>query len=253
MKKACLVLLAMIGLLQGCASVSRREARYLSEELSAKYFILGMLDESWGHEKVDGNRVIESFWDDEREAAEVFERYLYKLKKERGVETQIRKEEDEIHIRFWNGKLAEIIDSFYSQPYEPAGERELDGEWRRVSYAHIDRSDFEWSTRKERLAYLAGAYCRYGGGNAFVNAWGKDDVLVELLLEFDCDDITEVEEAAIPGRYRIVFTPSYGIRDFLGINKYYGVSVTEVSERDLLMVTGNKEAYDYEEWLEQGE
>jgi hypothetical protein len=206
----CLLLFSFC-ICQGCTKTPKNNSLTDPNGLSTSYLILGLLDEYSGHSVPPKMpEFIESFYASETKASEVFEKHLEIIRHEYGINTNIKREiSDGGHIQFYNVQLANLINSFYK-----SSKREgISG-----PVFFISKDKFTLATRGEKLSYLAGAYCRYGDGNAFhfANAENKIEVIVNLLKEFGCSDVNFSTSPPdyIPTSFTITFQPTAETNDW---------------------------------------
>ncbi len=175
------------------------------------FFVLGMLDEYLGRTFVEDSDRVESFYCSEHVPAFVFRAYLDRLVREQGlhpaVETQWRQG---CLVSFRSKEVSAFINQFYS--YELSGSvRAVVGEERkRSATASLSWEQLEGRDRALQLAYLAGAYIRYGsdGRIRFANASEKRDLVAKVLVELACTNIRTSSREGLPHQNEVSFTPT---------------------------------------------
>jgi hypothetical protein len=187
------------------------------------FFILGFLDEYLGRRIEKKGDFVEHFYCNEQGKALLFEKYLYKLKTERKINTVIRKElepcetQDEAHTYFYSLELKKLINSYYKFQFRRQGFCQNDKiRYRKIAEAFVRKDVFK-NNQMWKLAYLAGAYSRYGYGESFVfaNADHKVILIIDLLNDLGCLLVTHITSPTIPRIHRIYFQPTEEIREWL--------------------------------------
>lgn len=193
------------------------------ESSSTIFFLLGFLDEYLGRRIEKKGDFVEHFYCNEQEKALLFEKYLYKLKNEKGMDTVIRKvlqpcgKQDEAHTFFYSGERKKWINSYYEFRFQREGRVQNEKIiYMKTAEAFI-RKDIFNKSRTSKLAYLAGAYCRYGDGEYFVfaNAHHKVILIIDLLNDLGCLSITLETSPTIPRIHKIHFQPTEEIKEWL--------------------------------------
>jgi hypothetical protein len=214
----CVLLLTGFVLNKSCSPSNKRE-----ESGPTIFFILGFLDEYLGRRIEKKGDFVEHFYCNEQEKALLFENYLYKLKTEEGIDTAIRKKlqpcekQDEAHTFFYSAELKKLINSHYKFKFRRQGWGQNDKiKYKKVAEAFI-RKDIFKNSQTRKLAYLAGAYCRYGSGNSFVfaNADHKVILIIDLLNDLGCLSVTLETLPTIPRIHKIYFQPTEMVREWL--------------------------------------
>ena len=165
------------------------------------FTVLGFLNE-YGNRKIARcKEEVECFYPNEKVVADLFEIYLRRLADEHNLQTEIRREQkDTGHIYFYSEELNDLICSYYVEN----GLTDLDSneipkfsdDKGCIHYGNgkIGESIFPavkhpWRLTAEesdpRLAFLIGAYVRYGEENrfSFSNAYHKARLVEELLVQ----------------------------------------------------------------------
>jgi len=156
------------------------------------YQILGFLEEYVGRLTADDDDTVERFYPNERAKAETFGRWLNELAQQQGIPTNaITKEIDrDSFVRFRSAILARALNRLY---LEQKRDEVHDGPRGRIPRASlfVSRAMFDEVERQVKLAYISGAYCRYGRAHAigFANAAHKATVLAGLLRDVGCKDV----------------------------------------------------------------
>lgn len=214
----CMLLLTGCVLNKSCSPSGKRE-----ENSPTIFFILGFLDEYLGRRIEKKGDFVEHFYCNEQDKALLFEKYLYKLKTEEEIDTVVRKKlqpcgkQDEAHTFFYSGELKKLINSYYKFQFRRQGWGQNDKiRYKKVAEAFI-RKDIFKNSQTRKLAYLAGAYCRYGSGDSFVfaNADHKVILIIDLLNDLGCLSITLETSPTIPRIHKIHFQPTEEIREWL--------------------------------------
>ena len=186
-----------------------------------RFEIFGMLDEYWGRQLADSR--IESFYPDERTAADHFEKLLSEFAKDERVPPHWRRHVGSSgHVTFDNLAVAAAINSYYridpdlsTSPSTPAGT--------------LDSKIFEGASRADMLRYIAGAYVRRGDGAGLkrslfcdANACYKFPMLAEILRHLGCRNVILYSNAGsdlIPTGYLLTFSATTEVRSALGIER----------------------------------
>lgn len=165
------------------------------------FTILGFLDEYMGRKIIRGRAQVECFYKTEKEVADLFEFYLHRLAAEHNLQTEIIREEKETgHIYFYSEELNDLICSYYikngltnlnsNEIQKYVDEREHAyygvGEIGESVFPVINHPlRLTEEERSTRLAFLTGAYARYGRKNRFQfnNSYHKARLVEELLIQ----------------------------------------------------------------------
>ena len=156
------------------------------------YKVLGFLNEYSGRLTLDDDDVVERFYGNERPKAEIFGVLLRELAQQQGISTKVITKEagQDAAVTFRSPVLARALNRLYLER-QPGGF--FDGPRGRIPLTRLFVSSamFAGVERQMKLAYISGAYCRYGRANAigFANAKHKASVLAGLLREVGCKDV----------------------------------------------------------------
>lgn len=168
--------------------------------------ILGMIDEYAGRVIVEDGDHIEHFFCNEHDQSLIFGEYLKMLATEMKINTVVQERiVQECLADLYSHELNEIINSYYKYKFNTKSSNEKD-----TASAFISKDIFQEDDTKSRLAYLSGAYLRYGDGNSLTiyNARHKADLLVDLLKEVGCTDVVLDSLDTIPVTSNISFHPT---------------------------------------------
>jgi hypothetical protein len=199
------------------------------------FFVLGMLDEYQGRRIVEDEEVVERFYCHETSVAGVFRDAIVKLAKEQGLEPSVRSETTQGCLISYRSKpIAERLNSCYQ--YQASSDfvaQGSDGTYRWTASASLGlhlflRSDRnlergvdlpdEVFHRRRALAYVAGAWTRYGHGADFVfaNAQDKARLVAQLLTSLGCRAVRiESTFGVIPQTNVVKFEPTGELREWL--------------------------------------
>ena len=171
---------------------------------STIYTVIGLLDEYAPRKIARDKAEIEWFYPGEEAIADLFESHLRSLVSEYNLQTEIKRElANSRHIYFLSEEINDLICAFYIEKgltdSDSKGVPKYIDEQGYCHYAHgmINKSAFPPRTsarpltgaaQETRLAFLTGAYARYGNANRFrlANAGHKARVIEELLIDLDC-------------------------------------------------------------------
>lgn len=205
--------------------------------------MLGFLNEHFGRTVAQDSELIEHFFVNEQEKAQVFEENLQRVIQEYQLDTTVRREMagdgDEKHTYFFSRELTQLIDSYYLNHYLTG--READGSpaytkgggFFRESPGMVSDAIFPAGDREARLSYLIGAYQRYGERNyfRFYNAAHKVKLVAKLLKEAGSPNVVIVypDPEAIPAVFLVAFEPTDELIDRfnLGMRDYYNYFAQE--------------------------
>lgn len=200
------------------------------------FFVLGMLNEYNGRSLMEEGDRVEGFYCNEAGKAQLLRRYIGKLALEQGLDPAVREETiQQCLVSYYSKPIADRLNSCYR--YEMTDQvltRAPDGTYRRTAnpsllgaglFARSGRgvvtdaglSD-EASFRRRALAYLAGAWARYGRGNDFVFASARDKATLVsgLLMNLGCHDIRiESTVGTIPQANYVHFEPTEEVMEWL--------------------------------------
>ncbi len=180
------------------------------------FFVLGMLDEYAGRSIVEDSDRVESFYCNEHVPAFVFRAYLARLAEEQGIETAIETRWNECLVSFHSKALASFINGFYSVE-SSSGYVDTDEGKKQFARARLPLSAVDDRDPVLQLAYLAGAYSRYGssGQFGFANS-GEKRNRVATLLKNTGSDVTDVtSKEGLPARNEVHFSPNAALRAVL--------------------------------------
>lgn len=160
------------------------------------FFVLGFLDEYSGRHIDTNSDQIEHFYWGEYIQAYVILAYLNKIKHDQGLSTDISVERrQELLISLHSDEMTKLINSFYESS--------------RNSF--FPYAQFQGRDRSLKLAYLAGAYFRYGRNSSFsfANSYKKAELVVRLLSDVGCK-LPEIKssEGTIPVNNIVYFEPT---------------------------------------------
>lgn len=198
------------------------------------YVVMGMINEYMGRRCVEGGDHVESFYPNERVAADSFESHISACLVARGVSTLLQREKgSEAHILFRSRPATALVDSWYSPDYSNASGSELtfEGMTRRtVSVESLPRRHFrglpaqpygDMDAIDQRLSYILGAWIRYGKGSSFrfSNSQGKVELVREFLLTMRCPEVAwRTLGDTVPTGHTLKYTPTPVLAAFLGIS-----------------------------------
>ncbi len=192
-----------------------------SNEETVTFFLLGMLDEYMGrrfHE--GGSDVVERFYPGEGREAAIFEACLLDYNKLAGttqaVEIEVRKQG---HIYLKSRAHCDMLNSFYDYGFESGVTQVSTGQ--RTTAESLSGAVFEGASRSAMLAFVSGAYCRYGDGRSFTyaNSGKRAGLVVELLKEIGCQEVELEVTEGIPFTHRINFQSTAELDTWLNVLK----------------------------------
>ncbi|HEX5131455.1 MAG TPA: hypothetical protein VFX92_03090 [Candidatus Krumholzibacteria bacterium] len=204
---ALLVALALPGVATARPDEGSVAVDYSGDKTETIFFVLGMLDEYGGRRITEGIDQIEHFYPNEVTQACVFRVYLDRLAAEQGLNPTVDVSWGESgYISFMSPDLSRFINAQY-QFTSINGYRVVDGEKRRLSIASISTDQFDGHGTNAKLAYLAGAYFRYGqpGNYTFSNANKKRNLIAQLLEDVGCKGVRKSSREGIPFDNRVYF------------------------------------------------
>ena len=194
--------------------------------------VLGVLDEYLGRNIVEDDDGIESFYCNEPVLARWFGEQLGTLTREQGIAANARPEIVQECLTVFRGRaIAEKLNSCYR--FRVSAERLLlaaDGTHRRTATSSLGADLFLRGTpntlpdgalgdelfhRRRALAYITGAWVRYGRESRFVfaNSREKAELVGRLLSWLGARDVrVEIHIDAIPGTSVVQFSASPEIR-----------------------------------------
>lgn len=172
------------------------------------YFLLGMLQEYISRKAYDNSDKIEGFYWGEELHAYVMVAYLNRIMNETGISSSVYLErKQELLISLHSKELTDYLNSFYiDQPYDWKG---LDMRGRDI---YLPYSAFENASKDAKLAYLAGAYYRWGRNYRydFTNGKKKADLVAQLLIDIGSSlpDRSMSADGLVPRSHYIDFQPT---------------------------------------------
>jgi hypothetical protein len=189
------------------------------DKATTVYFLLGSLDEYRGRQIVEGSAQVERFFCNEQDEAELFLEYLRKLVEEQQLRTRIEVQtRQECLVSYSSREVARFLNSFYryelTEGMQAIGD---DGTYKRTAMVFTTMDVFPQSCRECKLAYLSGAYARYGAGDSFrfANSQRKAVLIADLLRDLGCTSVDiESSEGAIPQTNRVLFDPSPAVEEW---------------------------------------
>jgi hypothetical protein len=222
--KRFLLFLAIASVASSChESVKRGDLDLKGQKGITIFFLLGSLDEYLGRHIIEGGDHVEGFYCSEQDKARIFRKYLEKLVKEQGIKTSITEEKrQECLTLFRSLELTELFNSFYEYKLTSGTTvQDRNGKWKKTATAFVTKSIFDGVGRDCKLAYLSGAYWRYGPGAMsgrsfrFANSYRKVDMIADLLREFGCRNVrVESDRRGIPASNTIAFKPTREVEEW---------------------------------------
>ena len=177
------------------------------------YTVLGFLDEYLAHQFEEGSNLIQMFRASEAEKADRFAEHLERLATQAGLPAQIDRRTDSWgKITFCSPTLAPLINSVYvSRGMVPITITPEPGEADPVLHGGmISYAVFPPDDRNARIAFIRGAYQRYGLRNTFtfINADHKVKLIERLLQELGSPRVNVTRSETIPATNEIEFEPT---------------------------------------------
>jgi hypothetical protein len=205
------------------------------ERADTVFFVLGFLDEYLGRRIVEDDDRIEGFYCAEQDKAALFRRVIVKLAQEQRLSPAIRDETiQQCLVSYHSKTIADRLNSCYSyQATNDTAMQATDSTYRRMATASLGRHLFlrtghgtgrgnglpdEVFYRRRALAYVAGAWTRYGrdADFAFANAHDKATLIAQLLVDLGCRDVRlETTFGFIPQSNRVHFLPTAEVKEWL--------------------------------------
>jgi hypothetical protein len=199
------------------------------------FFVLGGLDEYLGRAIVEDGDVVERFYCNEASTAATFRRHLAKMATEQEIAPAIREDiVQQCLISFHSKAIADRVNSCYRyQTSSDVMSPGADGFYRRTATASLKLELFmrnrsgeirgdglpdEIFYRRRALAYLAGAWMRYGRGTSFgfANAGEKATLVAQLLTHVGARNVRlETTFGQIPQGNAVHFQPTAEITQWL--------------------------------------
>lgn len=183
---------------------------------TATFFLLGMLDEYLGRLFYEEYPDRVEYFRSKRKA-KVFTGLLSEHAKLSGTDQafELRKSRQG-GLEVVSQGYAKMLNSYYSfESGEPNWTGAYPGE--RTASASLKLSAFQGADRSTELAFLAGAYCRYGSDHRyrFANSNGRVNLIVELLERVGCKNVRLETIEAIPYMNTIEFEPTAELDEWL--------------------------------------
>ena len=199
------------------------------------FFVLGMLEESNGRSLIEEGDRVERFYCNEAGKAQLFRRYIGKLAQEQDLDPSVREETSQkCLVSYYSKPIADRLNSCYR--YEMTDQvlaQVPDGTYRRTANPSLlgtglfgrgnggvvtENGLSDEAFQRRALAYLAGAWARYGDGNDFVfaNAHDKATLISGLLRSLGCRNIRiESTVGTIPQANYVHFEPTGEVMEWL--------------------------------------
>ncbi|NES95413.1 MAG: hypothetical protein F6K32_09305 [Desertifilum sp. SIO1I2] len=194
------------------------------------YAVLGFLDEHFGRTIAKDADVVEHFWVNESQKADLFEKYLNRLVKEYHLQTSLRREVSEGHTYFVSTELAQFINSFYLKHYLTGTDSDGNPAYTtgrsifQQNTGQISAVAFPPGDREAKIAYLIGAHQRYAEQNIFqiVNAYPKAQLIYQFLKELGSPQVVFVypDPDRAPCRLRVAFEPTQELIERLCLDAF---------------------------------
>jgi hypothetical protein len=189
------------------------------------FYVLGVLNDYNGRFIVDRGDHVEQLYCNEQALADEFGGRLERLSVEQGLAMAERQQRQECLTGFRSAEIARRVDSCYQ--YELTDGMSVaapNGPGRR----HATTGTFNFGLlygqpgpdRVRALAYLAGAWRRFGNDGAFrfANSSHKAEGIAHLLSALGCTDVSvEHTVGLIPGGWSVKFTPTTEVARRLGL------------------------------------
>jgi hypothetical protein len=191
------------------------------------YAVLGFLNEYIGRTVVKESELVEHFWNNESQIADIFEQYLLSLIDDRNLQTSLRREVKDGQTYFFSTELTQLIDSYYlthrltgtdadRNPAYTSGQGVFQQNTGKISTAIFPSSD-----REAKFAYLIGTYQRYGKHNMFqfANAHHKAQLVQQLLQEVGSPQVVFIysDPDSVPSIFRVAFEPTIELIERLNL------------------------------------
>ena len=181
------------------------------------YFLLGMLEEYISRTIYKDSDCIEGFYWGEKLHAYVIVAYLSRLMKEMDIsnDIEIRRRQDLLVI-LHSKSMSEYLNSFFDDhPEDWKGFYRTNKDYRAV---YLPYSIFDNVNRSAKLAYLAGAYYRFGRDNriSLANGKKKADLISRLLENVECPTPKRTHSAigAAPVVHYVDFQPTNELKQW---------------------------------------
>lgn len=179
------------------------------------FFVIGALGEYMGRHIVEGDDTVEGFYANEPETARILLAAVRRLAGEQSLEDDVsfeliengRQEFSRIRSPLVSAAINSLYDVHWDSGIRGRGR---DGRYHRTARLWINLGMIEPHVREAKLAFLAGAFVRFHRGEDIVlyNSEHKAAVLVALLRELGCTEVSTTTKAGIPSANIIRFTPT---------------------------------------------
>jgi hypothetical protein len=200
------------------------------------FFVLGMLNEYNGRSLMEDGDRVETFYCNEAGKAQLFRRYIGKLAQEQDLDPTVREETiQKCLVVYYSRPIADRLNSCYRYKMtDQVMAHAPDGTYRRTANPSFAGAGLfargsgrvvsknglsdEAYFRRRALAYLAGAWARYGRGGDFVfaNAREKATLVSGLLLNLGCNNIRiEATVGTIPQANFVHFEPTGEVMEWI--------------------------------------
>ena len=200
------------------------------------FFVLGMLNEYNGRSLMEESDLVEGFYCNEAGKSQLFRRYIGKLAQEQSLNPAVREETiQKCLVSYYSQPIADRLNSCYRYAMtDQVLAQARDGTYRRTANPSLLGAELfarggggvvsraglfdEAFFRRRALAYLAGAWARYGHGNDFVfaNARDKATLVSGLLMNLGCQNIRiESTVGTIPQANYVHFEPTGEVMEWL--------------------------------------
>jgi hypothetical protein len=207
------------------------------EKADTVFVVLGLLNEYLGRHILEDDDLVERFFCNEHDTAAFFRRTLARLAREQGLDPAVREETAQECLLFYRSKaIADRLNSCYRfQATGGTAAPGTDGTYRRVAEASLGMELFrrggraEWTFgvgrtdsnfyRRRALAYLSGAWARYGrdGDFVFANSQEKARLIASLLSDLGCQRVRlESNVGFIPQTNWVHFEPTDEVKAWFG-------------------------------------
>jgi hypothetical protein len=201
----------MLCLVCGCNQAPALDLR--AEKGRTVFFVLGSLDEYLGRNIREGDDLVEHFYCDENAKADVFAALLRQVASEQGLRADVRVESFQGCLREVRCRLlADAFNRLYRFQFTSRSmQPDRQGKYRRSARAYVSAEVFAGRGQEAKLAYLVGAYWRYGADGVFrfANARHKAELVAGLLREFGASGVSlSSKEGTIPRVWVLSFEPS---------------------------------------------
>ena len=205
------------------------------------FFLLGMLNEYAGRNFVEKSDLVESFYCGEDCEAHVFLAYLKRVAAEQGLDASVDVRMRQACLTGLHSRmLTEFIDSFYEYQYSSGGRLiGEDGIRRRAGSASLSAEAFARAKERHKLAFLVGAFYRYGrdGGFVYANSSERVKLVMALLTEVGCENVRFESRPGIPSQNTVRFDADEKLRDLIT----QGAADWAVSAAESLMGTPDED------------